>query len=301
MHRVAEASFELLTVRDFIRWGASRFNEAKLYYGHGTDNAWDEAVKLVLHALHLPTQQDDRILDAKLVTKERHAILELLLRRIDERVPAAYLTHQAIFAGLEFYVDQRVLIPRSAIAELIEQQFTPWLNPDEINRVLDIGTGSGCLAIACAMHLPAAQIDAIDCSEEALAVAAINVEKYNLQEQVHLIKSDIFDQLPAQQYDIIISNPPYVDADDMASLPAEYHHEPSLGLAAGHDGLQIVTRILQDAAKFLTEQGILIVEVGNSEQTLIERYPKVPFTWIEFKRGDGGVFLLTKQQLQTYF
>lgn len=289
---------ELFTIRDILRWATSRFNEAGLYFGHGTDNAWDEAVALVLHTLHLPHMMHTHILDARLTTTERETIAKLIERRIHERIPLAYLIHEAWFASLPFYVDERVLIPRSAIGELIQNHFEPWIDPTTVESILDLGTGSGCIAIACAAYFPEAEIDAVDISPDALAVAKLNLVKHEVEDRIVLHQGDLFGPLGKKKYDIIVSNPPYVDAEDMESLPQEYRHEPVLGLAAGTTGLDIVTRILQQAGKHLHPNGILIVEVGNSERALIEAFPDVPFTWIEFQQGDGGVFLLTAEQLQ---
>lgn len=289
---------ELQTIRDYIRWAVSHFNEAGLYYGHGTDSAWDEAVALILHTLHLPHDVDRSILDARLTRSERDILQRLILRRIQERIPVPYLIHQAWFAGLPFYVDERVLIPRSPLAELIENQFQPWKEPEEVNNVLDLCTGSGCIAIAAAKALPHAQIDASDISEGALTVAKMNVLRHAVEDQVQLYQSDLFQALPKKKYDIILSNPPYVDESDMASLPREFSYEPVLGLAAGQDGLDFALRILKTALTFLNPQGILIVEVGNSEWALAEKFPDVPFTWLEFQHGGGGVFLLTADQLR---
>lgn len=291
-----EALIELQTIRDMLRWTVTQFYQANLFYGHGTDNAWDEAVAIVLAVLHLPQDINPQIVDAKLSRREREEITQMIARRINEKIPTAYLTQQAYFAGLSLYVDQRVIIPRSAIAELIERQFTPWIeNP---SHILDLCTGSGCIAIACAFAFPEAEIDAVDISADALAVAKINVDRHHLNQQIHLIESDLFQNVPVKKYDIIVSNPPYVNAEDMAALPDEYRHEPSLALAAGADGLTIVMRLLKEAKKYLSENGILIVEVGNSEKALSEKYPAIPFTWLEFERGDGGVFLLTRDNLE---
>lgn len=287
---------ELYTIRDFLRWAVSQFNEAGLFYGHGTDNSWDEALALILHSLHLPYDINPAVLDARLTLSEREKLSQLIQRRVQERIPTAYLTHEAWFAGLPFYVDERVLIPRSPIAELIENQFQPWLT-EPVDTILDLCTGSGCIAIACAKAFPESVVDATDISPDALAVAKINLLRHEVDEQVHLIQADLFDGLEEKQYDLIVSNPPYVNAIEMADLPAEFHHEPRLGLAAGEEGLDIVTRILQQAKKYLSPQGILVVEVGNSEYALSEKYPHAPFTWLEFQRGGGGVFLLTAEQL----
>lgn len=293
-----EAILELETIRDMLRWIVSQFYAGNLFFGHGTDNAWDEAVALVLHALHLPPDINPQVIDARLTVNERRKIVRLALRRIKERIPSAYITHEAWFAGLPFYVDQRVLIPRSPIAELIEQHFSPWIAEENISRVLDLCTGSGCIAIVCALTLPDVKVDAVDISQEALEVAKLNVEKHHVKEQVRLIHSDLFAELKQEKYDIIVSNPPYVSTTELAQLPEEYHHEPALGLAAGSEGLDFAIRILREAANHLTENGILIVEVGNSEEALVERYPQIPFTWLEFQRGGGGVFLLIKAQLE---
>lgn len=291
---------ELQTLADFVRWGASQFNEAGLFFGHGTDNAVDEAIVLVLHALHLASIPET-LWHTRLTRQEKQRISRLLQRRICERIPAAYLTHEAWFANLAFYVDSRVLIPRSPLAELIEQQFTPWITPEKISQVLDLCTGSGCIAIATAQALPGVTVDATDISQDALAVAARNVSRYQLHEQVQLIQSDMFANLTGKRYDLIVSNPPYVDAQEFAALPPEYRHEPRMGLTAGEDGLFFVKHILQHAANYLTQHGILIVEVGASAETLIAEYPHLPFIWLDFKRGGDGVFLLTARQLQSYW
>lgn len=292
---------ELNTIRDFLRYATSRFNAAALYYGHGTDNAWDEAVSLVLHTLHLPHDIHSHILDANLLHEEKLSLMRLINERVEKRIPVPYLTHEAWFAGLSFYVDERVLIPRSPIAELIEKQFSPWVNVDEVHHILDLCTGSACIAIACAKAFPDAQVAAVDISEDALAVAKTNVLRHHVEEQVHLYQSDLFSNLAHKKYDLIVSNPPYVNLEEMAELPAEYLHEPSLGLAAGETGLDVVTQMLRHAANYLTPNGVLIVEVGNSEIALQETYANVPFIWLEFERSDGGVFLLTAKDLQKYF
>ena len=292
---------ELHTISDFIRWCATQFNKAQLFFGHGTDNAVDEAATLVLYALHLAPEIPAVLWHAQLTHSEKQVIVELLNRRIQERIPIPYLTHEAWFAHLRFYVDRRVLIPRSPIAELIEQRFEPWVQVEQIERMLDLCTGSGCIAIASAMlAFPQAEIDAIDISSEALEVAQKNVENYGLEHRVHTLFSDLFARLSGKQYDLIVCNPPYADAQELQNMPEEYHYEPKVGLAAGQDGLLLVKRILRQAAPYLTSHGVLIVEVGLSQNSLIAEYPDVPFMWLEFQRGGEGVFLLTAEQLRLY-
>jgi len=288
---------ELFTLRDLLRFATSEFNQAELYFGHGTDNAWDEAAALIMHALHLPHSIFREVMDARLTKNEREKIFALIKRRVEQRVPLSYLTNEAWFAGLTFYVDERVLIPRSPIAELIENEFQPWIGDKLVTEILDLCTGSACIAIVCAKAFPDANVDASDISADALAVAKINLEKYSATEQINLIQSDLFENIPAKKYDIIVSNPPYVDQIDMDELPQEYLHEPRLALAAGDDGLDIVKKILKNAANWLTPNGILVVETGNSEAAMIEQFPEIPFNWLEFERGGGGVFLLTKTDL----
>jgi ribosomal protein L3 glutamine methyltransferase len=300
MQNYVNTAKELSTIRDFIRWAISQMNEAHVFLGHGTDNIWDEAVHLISHVLHLPPDVNKEVLDARLTESERTKIAELLWRRISERIPAPYLTNEAWFAGIPFFVDQRVLIPRSPVAELIEKQFEPWVDLEKVHNILDLGTGSGCIAIACAIFFPFSHVDASDVSKDALNVAKINVDKYHLEGRVTLIESDIFSNLKGKKYDVIISNPPYVDQNDMGTLPPEYLHEPKMALASGVDGLNAVDGILRGAYSHLTDQGILIVEVGNSAKALIEKYPKVPFVWLEFERGDSDVFLLRNEDLQSF-
>jgi len=290
---------ELDSLADYVRWGVSRFREAELYFGHGTDNALDEVFYLVRYALHLPHDIPQYMIEARLTREERKAVVSLLQRRIETRQPAPYLTHEAWFAGLPFYVDERVLIPRSPIAELIEAGFAPWVDASKVTRILDLCTGGGCIAIASALAFPFAQIDATDLSADALAVAEKNVERHQVGDHLTLYQGDLFAGVEGQRYDIIVSNPPYVDAEDMAALQQEYHHEPELALASGQDGLDITRRILQRAGDYLTSEGILIVEVGNSAPALVEAYPQLPFTWLEFERGGTHVFLLTAEQLST--
>ena len=287
----------LTRIKDYIRWGASRFAAENVFLGHGTVSALDEAAAIVLHTLHQPYDLANEYLDSVLTMTERQAVVELIERRINERKPSAYLTHEAIFAGLSFYVDERVLVPRSPIAELIANQFQPWVEVDEVFNVLDLCTGSACIAIACAYAFPDAQIDAVDISEDALAVAEINVQKHELSEQVCLYQADLFTGLPPKPYDIIVSNPPYVSIAEWQSLPAEFHAEPALGFKGGVSGLDLVIRILVNAVDYLAENGILIVEVGSSAETLIDFFPEVPFYWLEFCKGGDGVFLLSAEQL----
>lgn len=294
------APSELTTIRDLIRWGASCFNAAGLCFGHGTDNAFDEARMLLSHALHLPASFPDSYLAARLTDGEREAVAILFETRINSRKPAAYLTHEAWFAGLPFYVDERVLVPRSPLAEWIERGFAPWLEADAVDRVLDLCTGSACIAIACAAHFDNAEVDAVELSPAALAVARQNVERHQLEDWVHLFESNLFEVLPTEQYQLIISNPPYVSATEMQALDEEYRHEPEIGLLAEQEGLSVVVRILAQSADYLTDDGILVVEVGNSEELLTECFPDVPFVWLEFERGGQGVFLLEAAQVREY-
>ncbi|MDP2226260.1 MAG: 50S ribosomal protein L3 N(5)-glutamine methyltransferase [Moraxellaceae bacterium] len=296
---LAEAAAELVSIRDFIRFTVTCLREHDVHLGHGTSDPFAEASALVMQTLALEWSADPEILDAKLLPSERRRMLEVLRRRVNERVPLGYLLNLAYFGGLPFYVDERVLIPRSPIAELIDERFLPWL-VNEPQRVLDLCTGSGCIAIAIAKTFPEAYVDGTDLSLEALSVAALNVEHHELDDRVNLIESDVFSKLPGQRYDLIVSNPPYVDAEDMADLPPEFLREPELGLASGRDGLDITRRILADAADHLNDDGVLVVEVGNSQWALEQSFPEVPFAWCEFENGGQGVFVLTAAQCREF-
>ncbi len=289
----------LSTIRDLIRWGVSRFHEAELFFGHGTDNAWDESRLLVLTALYLPWETPEDYLGCQITESERDRVLALLQERVDQRIPAAYLVGQARFAGLDFLVDERVLVPRSPIAELIAKRFEPWLECDP-ERVLDLCTGSGCIGIACAYAFPESEVVLADLSTDALAVAESNIDAHDLQERVEARWSDVFSGMPGERFDLIVSNPPYVDAEDMASLPDEYHHEPEMGLACGEDGLDIVRRMLAEAADHLTDTGVLVVEVGNSMVHVMAQWPEVDFEWVKFEQGGHGVFVLSAEQCRRY-
>lgn len=296
---IENAQQDLFTIDDVLRWSISQMQAQALHFGHGSANALEEARILLSHIIQLTP---DEMLDARhcrLTRDEKNAYFELLKERIEKRRPAAYITHEAWFAGLPFYVDERVLVPRSPIAELIEQGFQPWLQ-EQPRRVLDMCTGSGCIAIACAYAFPEAQIDASDLSSDALLVAEHNIEQHGLEQQVTPLQSDLFEQLKGERYDLIVTNPPYVDAEDMADLPAEYHHEPELGLAAGDDGLVLVDEMLLQAADHLSDNGLLVCEVGNSMPALADKYPLTPFVWVEFERGGDGVFILSKEQLEQH-
>ncbi|MDR0673876.1 MAG: 50S ribosomal protein L3 N(5)-glutamine methyltransferase [Zoogloeaceae bacterium] len=287
-----DAAAELSTLRDCLRFAVSRFTEAELHFGHGCDNAWDEAVYLALHALHLPLDRLEPFLDARLLPEERKNLLALVRRRVDERLPAAYLTREAWLFGHRFYVDERVIVPRSFIAELLEEGLSPWIAaPEAITRVLDMCTGSGCLAILAALNFPNARIDAIDISSDALAVARENVAAYGLEARVFLIESDGFSGLKDERYDLILANPPYVDAKAMSALPPEYRHEPALALASGADGLDFTRRLLAAAPRRLRPGGCLIVEIGHHKAALEAAFPETPFIWPETRAGHEAVFL----------
>jgi len=290
---------DLHTVRDYLRYASSQFAASTVFMGHGTDNVWDEAVHLVMRSLHLPLENNTLFLDARLTREERQLILERIRRRIDERVPLAYLLGEAWFMGMPFHVDERVLVPRSPIGELIENGFQPWLGEKPVERILDLCTGSGCIGIGAASVFEDAFVDLSDISPDALLVAESNIELHELSDRVRTIQSDVFANISGR-YDMIISNPPYVDAEDLADMPQEFHHEPVLGLAAGNDGLDIAHRIIAGAADYLTPGGLLVVEVGNSWVALDEAYPDLPFTWLEFSNGGDGVFAITEQDLRQW-
>lgn len=292
---------ELITIADFLRYGLTMANQQPLYYGHGTSNAWDDIHSLILGTLSLPFDMEPSLWNARLTKSEKELLCKQLSKRIEKRIPVPYLTNTAYFCGLPFYVDERVLIPRSPIAELIEAHFEPWIDADSVSRILDVCTGSGCIAIACCQMFPDVLVDAIDISKDALKVAEINRDKYHVGDQLRLIESDSLSALKKHDtYDIIVSNPPYVGAEEMATLPPEYMHEPKLALEAAENGLSVVVNILSQAYHHLNPNGILVIEVGNSQEALIEMYPDVPFTWIEFERGGEGVFILTRDQLSIF-
>ncbi|MXP67291.1 50S ribosomal protein L3 N(5)-glutamine methyltransferase [Pantoea sp. Aalb] len=293
---VDEAVNELHTIKDMLRWSFSRFSAANLCYGHGTDNPWDEALKLVLPTLWLPLDIPDDMLNTRLTLSERNRIVELIIRRVNERVPVSYLTNKAWFCGYEFYIDQRVLIPRSPIAELIEKRFIGLIS-EHPHHILDMCTGSGCIAIACAYAFPGVEVKGVDISLDALAVAEKNIERHNMHNYITLIRADLFCGLPQIKYDLIVTNPPYINIKDMKDLPKEYHYEPELSLTVGKDPLKLIRRILAYAPDYLTTQGILICEVGNSMIHIIEQYPDIPFIWLKFNNGGDGVFMLTREQI----
>ncbi len=295
-----QAQNELSTLRDLMRFSVSRFAEAELFFGHGTDNAWDEAAYLLLHTLHLPIDRLEPFMDARLTSDERAAVLKIIGRRISERVPAAYLTNEAWLGDYRFYVDERVIVPRSHIAELLREQLSPWVDdPWAIGKILDLCTGSGCLAILAAQAFPEATVDAVDLSPDALAVARRNVDDYDLGARLQLIQSDAFAGLEGKTYDVIISNPPYVNAESMATLPEEYRCEPELALASGKDGLDFVRIILANAARHLNPEGVLIVEIGHNRDELEIAFPEITFTWLDTTAGDQFVFMLRREDLPT--
>jgi len=288
----------LATLRDLLRFAVSRFNEAGLHFGHGSDNAYDEAAYLILHTLHLPLDRLEPFLDARLTGREIAGVLKIIERRIKDRIPAAYLTGEAWLGDHRFYVDQRVIIPRSHIAGLLQERLAPWLPAHRaVDSALDLCTGSGCLAILAALAFPEARVDASDISPEALEVAHRNVEDYGLGKRVSLLQSDLFANLGAGRYDLIVSNPPYVTAESMSRLPPEYHREPALALAAGEDGLDAVRAILREARRHLSKDGLLVVEVGGGRQAVDAAFPRLPFNWVETASGEESVFLLQRDDL----
>lgn len=292
------AAPELETLRDWLRYAVSRFSRAGLAFGHGFATAWDEAIYLLLHTLHLPHDRLDAFLDARLTAGERVEVGAVLARRVDERIPAAYLTGEAWLGAFRFHVDPRVIVPRSFVAELLPDGLAPYVpDPDAVQNVLDLCTGSGCLAILLAHAFPKADIDAADLSSDALAVAQRNVADYGLDGRVNLIRSDLFANLPAKSYDLIVSNPPYVSALAMASLPPEYRHEPQLALAGGDDGLDAVRTIVAQAPRFLNQGGVLLVEIGHHRNALEAAFPRMAFVWLETASSDESVFLLTRESL----
>jgi len=296
-----EIANDLVTLRDLIRWGTSQFNAADLSFVQGMPTAIDEAVYLCLSALHLPPDFSVEYFDCVLTMDERLHVLSMFQQRIEQHKPAAYITNEAWFAGLSFYVDERVLIPRSPIAEMIHQQFSLWIDPDQVNNILDLCTGSGCIAIACAYAFDHAKVDASDISADALAVAEVNRRDHGLEDRLQLFESDLFESIPDERYDIIVSNPPYVSLQEMAELPAEFQFEPGASaLAAGEAGMDIVLPMLVQARDYLTDDGILVVEVGYSKPALEALLPEVPFFWVDFEYGGEGVFVLTADQLEAY-
>jgi ribosomal protein L3 glutamine methyltransferase len=295
---INSATDELVTVRDWLRWAVSRFNESGLAYGHGTENAWDEAVWLVLATLHLPHDTLEPWLDAHLTRSERLGLLNNLQQRVVHRMPTAYLVQEAWLGSFRFYVDQRVIIPRSYFAELLESGFAPWIeDPESVGSVLDLCTGSGCLAILMAHAFPGASVDAIDISADALVVACRNIADYHLDDRVHAIESDLFAAVKGKRYDLILSNPPYVTSEAMAALPAEYRHEPALALAAGADGLDVVRRILAEAREHLNPGGLLAIEVGHNQHLVEAAFPDLPMVWLDTEHAEGKVFLVTREDL----
>ena len=295
---ISEPLQVLTTIRDFIRWGSSEFLRNDLSFGHGFASAFDEARYLVLHALALPYDWPDAYFDTVLTPPEREQVIAILQLRVNSRQPAAYITRESWFCGLKFYVDERVLVPRSPIAELIANHFEPWVDSSRVKRILDLCTGSGCIAIAAKYQFPDALVCASDISRDALEVAALNLEQHELSDHIRLYESDLFNAIPAQEFDVIVSNPPYVDAEDMAALSDEFKFEPDLGLRAGADGLALVGRILAEAATYLSDYGVLFIEVGNSQPAMEQKYDFLPMTWIDFEYGGSGVCCIQAQDLK---
>ena len=295
----SQGNLPFSTVRDLLRYAVSRFNKEKLFFGHGSDNAYDEAAYLILHTLSLPLDRLEPFLDAKLQPSEIKDVMDIIERRVTERVPAAYLTHEAWLQGYAFYVDRGVIVPRSFIAELIVDQFAPWVSdPDGIEDILELCTGSGCLAIMMADQFPNAHVDAVELSPAALSIAQTNISNYSMDDRIQLYHADLYDGIPEKQYQLIVTNPPYVNQDSMGRLPLEYKAEPSMALAGGFDGMDIVRRIVKTAGKRLTDDGLLIVEIGNEAEHAVAAFPELELTWLTTSGGDDRVFLLTAQQLK---
>lgn len=291
----------LHTIRDYIRWSISEMTTNKSYFGHGSDSIWDEAVHLVLNAINVSHDIDSEMVDSRLLTQEKKTIIDYVYQRACQRKPLPYILKKAWFAGMEFDIDERVIIPRSPLAELIHNDFSPWVNDiDGVKNVLDLCTGSGCIGIACTTVFEDADITLVDISDDALSMANHNIKKHQLSDRVRAVKSDLFNNLKGQKFDVIVSNPPYVDKHDFDSMPKEYHYEPKLALEAGYDGLDLAKRIILEADQYMTEKGVLIVEVGNSQHALMEMCPDIPFTWLSFSEGGDGVFLLTYDELVKY-
>ena len=290
-------SSQTRSIREWVEWGSQAFDEAGLFFGHGTDNAHDEVIYIIVYALKTNFEFSGYDIDQPLAEAENKAVSEFLNQRLTSKQPAAYLVNEAWFCGLPFYVDERVLVPRSPIAELIEDEFQPWIPRENIKTILEIGTGSGCIALSCAYYMKDVRVDAVDIDDGALHVANKNLEHLELQDRVSFIKSDVFENLADKTYDIIVSNPPYVSQEEYDGLPAEYHREPQIGLTSGDDGLDCVRDILAHADQHLNPGGILIVEVGNTHEALEQAFPEIPFMWLEFEHGGHGIFLLEKNQL----
>lgn len=296
----ASIADSLQTLRDYLRWTLSEMYRCKVYFGHGHVDAWNEAMQLVLNAVDLPWDCSTEILDARLLPDEREKILNYVQQRCIERRPLPYITGEAWFMGLPFQVDERVLIPRSPIAQLIETGFQPWIGEQDVERILDLCTGSGCIGIACAQYFDQAEVDLSDLSADAIDVALANVKRYHLEDRVRVIESDLFDALEGEVYDLIVTNPPYVDQADLDSMPEEFQHEPAMALGSGVDGLDLTRNILRRAGRHLSEQGLLVVEVGNSEVHLMQLYPELPLIWVELDSGGNGVFVIDAPSLRAY-
>ncbi|WP_394165533.1 50S ribosomal protein L3 N(5)-glutamine methyltransferase [Neptunomonas phycophila] len=296
----ANIASQLHTLRDYVRWTCSLMNQHKVFLGHGHVSTWDESVQLVLAAVHLPWNADPAVMDSRVLDTEKTTIIDYVRQRVEERRPLPYITGEAWFMQMPFRVDERVLIPRSPIAQLIETEFSPFLRPGPVERIMDLCTGSGCIGIACAYAFEDAEVDLVDISSDALEVARLNIADHELEERVQAIESDLFTSVKGQQYDLIVSNPPYVDHADFTSMPKEYQHEPELALTSGNDGLDITRQILREACDYLHDGGLLVVEVGNSEVHLMEQFPHVPLTWVELPMGGNGVFVITKEELAQY-